>query len=606
MSVLETPRVYFRGQIAWDPIVTNNYPKFYDETTADNVPAHQDAQAFRARAIQDVTGGGTWNPQGTHKSTFFQTEVSGVDVGAGLDLRDPLVGAPVSFLGMLVDCEPYGTITSQLFFDSMQFGIRGGCRVGCTRDRRMISRYINFNRNAVNMMKAGIASTIWQTSFPKALLALDAHDSEAIGRMLAAMESPEVLGLTVRWNSYRTIYYDDACLRNGSCAAGAAAGALAAKLGREGDGCWQPNPARSLVVGVLGLWREGEPAQEPGDRALLSIPPGEVVGSAFARLCGDNLVVDLGNSIAEVDTNLSKQNFGTLRLVAANGGTVTPLASINYGQYARVAYEQTAGIVTLPLNGEALGAAAADGAILQLQDGDANILLCEDPVRALPGVPNLYLDEGEGSDVQVQVLDRGAAAGAGRQVDVYDATGATPTLFAQATTDGNGVATVHFQPSSTGGCSAYIFVPGDAAAPAGVDTQITPYMYIRVLPADAATGALEPTWTNLYENVLINWHAMAPCMDNWLDLGNEAQVRRYAGALKALTDPAAFESFRFMPVVRDMTRGERSLLYSFLDSPAAKTASAEILRSAAAEEAEAEAADKHIANLQKSSRAMRS
>lgn len=605
MSVLETPRVYFRGQIAWDPIVTNNYAKFYNENTADNVPAHQDAQAFRARAIQDVTGGGTWNPQGTHKSTFFQTEVSGVDIGAGLDLTDPLVGAPVSFLGMLVDCEPYGTFTSQLFFDTMQFGIRGGCGIGCKREKRMTSRYINFNRNSVNMMKAGIASTIWQTSFPKEMLALDAHDSAAIGQLLMAMESPDVLGLTVRWNSYRTIYFDDACLRNGSPAARAAAAALAAKLGPEGDDCWQPNPARSLIVGVLGLWREGEPAQEPGDRAMLTIPPGEVVGSAFARLCGDNLVVDLGNSIAEIDTNLTKQNFGTLHVVAANAGTTTTLASINYGQYARAAYEQTAGIVTLPLSGEAAAAATAEGAILQLQDGDANNLLCEDPVRALPGVQNLYLNEGDGSDVQVQVSNRGEVAGTGETVDVYDATGSTPVLFAQATTDASGVATVHFQPASTGGCSVYIFVPGGAPAPAGLDTQITPYMYIRVLPADAAIGALEPTWTNLYNNVLVNWHAMAPCMDNWLDLGDENQVRRYAGMLKALTDPAAFESLRFMPVVRDMTDGERTLLYAFLDSPAAKSAPATTLRSEAPG-GQPEAADKHIANLQKLSRAMRS
>ena len=31
MSVLETPRILFKGEIAWDPIVTNNYDIFYDE-----------------------------------------------------------------------------------------------------------------------------------------------------------------------------------------------------------------------------------------------------------------------------------------------------------------------------------------------------------------------------------------------------------------------------------------------------------------------------------------------------------------------------------------------------------------------------------------------
>ena len=34
MSVLETPRLVFRGQIAWDPITTNNYTQQYDEADA--------------------------------------------------------------------------------------------------------------------------------------------------------------------------------------------------------------------------------------------------------------------------------------------------------------------------------------------------------------------------------------------------------------------------------------------------------------------------------------------------------------------------------------------------------------------------------------------
>jgi hypothetical protein len=51
-------------------------------------------------------------------------------------------------------------------------------------------------------------------------------------------------------------------------------------------------------------------------------------------------------------------------------------------------------------------------------------------------------------------------------------------------------------------------------------------------------------------------------------LDDPAQVKSYAGLLKRLTDPANFEHFRFMPVTRDMTAGERTLLYKFLDAPA--------------------------------------
>ena len=60
---------------------------------------------------------------------------------------------------------------------------------------------------------------------------------------------------------------------------------------------------------------------------------------------------------------------------------------------------------------------------------------------------------------------------------------------------------------------------------------------------------------------------MAPCMDNWLDLADPAQVHAFGAVLRKLTDPANFELYRYMPVVRDMTQGERTLLWAFLDSP---------------------------------------
>ena len=35
-----------------------------------------------------------------------------------------MIGAPVTFTGMLVDAEPYGSYSSQLFFDKMSFRYR--------------------------------------------------------------------------------------------------------------------------------------------------------------------------------------------------------------------------------------------------------------------------------------------------------------------------------------------------------------------------------------------------------------------------------------------------------------------------------------------------
>ena len=88
MSVLETPRLLFRGQITWDPIVTNNRSKWYDENTARTVfQTRQDVAQYRRQAIGDVTTNGNWNPDGTHRAVFFNTNVIGVDVGHGPETK---------------------------------------------------------------------------------------------------------------------------------------------------------------------------------------------------------------------------------------------------------------------------------------------------------------------------------------------------------------------------------------------------------------------------------------------------------------------------------------------------------------------------------------
>lgn len=593
MSILETPRIYFRGEIAWDPITTNNDPTFYNEDSAESVMSPgETVQAYRESAINAVPSG-LWNPHGTHRSIFYDAEISGADLGAGTITDDPFVGSPVGFLGMLVDCEPYGSVSSQQFFDSMQFGIAGGCQISCARTMRAVARYINFARNSYNRMIAGVASVIWQTSFPKEKLQLDAHDSPALLALDKAMAAKDVLGLTVRWNTYRTVYYDNPCLRNGSPATAAAAAALEAKLN---EGGFQPNPARGLLVGTIGLWRKGEPAQEPGDRALLAALPGEVVASAFARLDKDQgrLTIDLGNSIPEVDELLGKQDFGDLKVVAVGAGGTTPLGSLDYHQYDRLSYERASGLVTLKLDAKAAKAAA--GADIQIRTGDGAVVLAEQALRALPTDHNLYLDEGHGAQTLIQVFNRGAPVGAGTLVTLYD--GNSLAAVGSATTDASGVAPFTMNSIAGGAVEPYILVAGpNPVAPSQLDTQTTPYMYVRTLPADAATAALPPTWDNVYAKVLANWNAMAPCMDNWLLLNDEAQVRAYAPVLKQLTDPANFEAYRFMPVTRDMTPGERTLLYAFLDAPAS---------AAGAEMAEAPAQKPRLRNLERMSRAMRS
>ena len=593
MSVLETPRIYFSGQMVWDPIVTNNYSNFYDEDSADIVPPCDKVAHFRDRAIGAVDPR-NWNPHGTHRSSFL-AEISGVDTGCGLDRTDPFVGAPANFLGMLVDAEPYGTFSSQLFFDSMHFGVAGGYRVTCPRTWRAMSRYINFGRNSYNTVKAGIASTIWQTSIPKAAgLQLDPHDSPALQALAEALADEDVLGLTVRWNTYRTIYYNDPTIvTNSGGQLSADAQALITKLNIPDS--FQPNPARSQLVGVIGLWRAGEPVCEPGDRALLSAT-GEVVATAFARVNGDTLVIDLGNSITEVDDILTKEDLGTLEVWAMSEDGSTPVAQLGalpYQSYDRSAYLATSGLVELPLTSSAAELAAT--APLQIRSG-ASLYLAEEVVRAAPSTQQImYLDQGDlPVAAELQVLSFGQPAGAGvtvtrsiltanPQTQVYSA-----AVLDSAETDANGIVSFEVAPAGQGDVVQYGFAIGTGAPVPPFDPLLTPYIYARTLPANDDIGAMDPTWDNVFTSVLSKWNAMAPCMDNWLCLNDPVQVHAFGPMLKKLTDPADFELYRYMPVVRDMTKGERLLLWNFLDAPLETDARPVKLRSAAPAPAPAE------------------
>jgi len=127
MSVLSFPRLYFRGTVSWDPIVSNNDPETYDgvnvrvhlnpgETTAD----------FRKRMIATTQQRGDWNYFGTHTCVFEQTRVTGGELRPreGIRRDDALLYMPVELVGKLVDIDPAG-ICSQLFFDALSIGVAG-------------------------------------------------------------------------------------------------------------------------------------------------------------------------------------------------------------------------------------------------------------------------------------------------------------------------------------------------------------------------------------------------------------------------------------------------------------------------------------------------
>ena len=554
MSVLDTPRIYFRGQMTWDPIVTNNFDQLYDLSTGKPILGGGTVADYREQVRQTVVAG-NWNVHGTHRSSFVETIVTGADSGTGLDVNDPLVGVPVSFTGMLVDLDPYGATSSQLFFDQFSCGIDGGCQIVAPRAGPMVARRINFARNQTYRVIAGVASVVWQTSFPTAGgLAIHPRGSAVLEALAAALDEGDAQGLAVRVNTYRTTYYGTQQPTDQD------AEDLAADIAAGG---FHPNPARSVIVGVIGLWRKGEPPTVPAGR-VLARTQGSPVSTAFAELGPDRLTIDLANSVPETGFDLEKADLGSLTVVARTASGDVALGTLPYAAYDNSAYNATSGLVELRV--DAAGAAAARTGDLEVRNQAGAVLLREQPLTVCAEPANVYLEEGEGASVTLRAFERGGKPSSPVSITLAQAEG--PLLPPQVETNSDGEVSVPISGTATGSWTV-ILVPWRGQAPPP-PTQLVPdrneYFSVRVTPADAQIAALEPTWQNVYENVLRDWEALAPCMDNWLRLGDEEQCKAYAPLIRKLTSRDRFNDFRYMPVTRDLSRGQRTLLHRWCEA----------------------------------------
>jgi len=92
---------------------------------------------------------------------------------------------------------------------------------------------------------------------------------------------------------------------------------------------------------------------------------------------------------------------------------------------------------------------------------------------------------------------------------------------------------------------------------------------VRTLPFDDKLAADTPdnalTWEFVYANILMTYDAIAPRMSTIIDLSDADAVRTFARRFKEVTSPELFESSRYMPVTRDLSRGKRTLLHRFCD-----------------------------------------
>lgn len=573
MSVLSFPRLYFSGYESWDPNVTNNLPSLWDPVAVRLVfPAGVNASTYQRYVIDRVIG--DWNVYGSHACDFVQyqqstTTITGGSTGSGTITDDPIVGQPISIPGRLVDLNSLVADTSQYFFE--EFSV--GTAIRAPRSQRMHSRFLNFSRNLnvdqdPRIQIAGVASVAWQTAFPKATLQLEEGGSPLLTAFAQAMQQANVLGLMVRFVSYRTLYFQNGVF-NDVAEQPRDAAALHALYAQ---GKMFSNPAYSVAAGSIGLWLENELASIPGGRYLVPNQTDDAgnptgLGPVVAELHSNVLSLDFGSAIPETDYDLDKQDFGTLTVQA--GGT--PIASIAPAQYARDAYQATAGIIDVPLDSSPSGLLSIAGTLA----GEPISMYQEAALTAQTDQKNFYLDEGESAAVSVYVSSLGAPAAAGTLVQVaqYGQSETGPAIFGPPLVVGAGGSTGFTVPATNPGFSFYRFQPYEPGEPTpmpppAIDSMVDFYCGARTLPFDDALNRNTPdsalTWSFVYNQILQVYDLNPAAVMTALGFGLSSQATwdtpQSAQSILTHTSKAAFETLNYMPITRDLSNGMRALL----------------------------------------------
>jgi len=182
MSVLNLPRFVFSGLTNWNPNTVNNTSTIYNEVTAEPVPQpgirwnkFVDWLMQSNGSTTNPQPNGSWNVFGDQGATFVGAKITSVTLPSGNVAADPLLGSAVQIAGLLymdspnpaparlVDVEPYGAFTSQIFYERVvigndQLGVQG---LGACR---MFSRWPDQARNLGALPVAGSMGVIWQTA----------------------------------------------------------------------------------------------------------------------------------------------------------------------------------------------------------------------------------------------------------------------------------------------------------------------------------------------------------------------------------------------------------------------------------------------------------
>lgn len=358
---------------------------------------------------------------------------------------------------------------------------------------------------------------------------------------------------------------------------------------------------RGRLVGTLGPASVAEPRHFVLGRQLMVLQsdanqnPLINYCAAVVDTTAGVIRLDLGNAL-RVDSSGTVMNMGALNLVVTPQGANAPVVIGEIDYTAANWYQNTAGVVEVPLPTNLVAVVASNPLGLTMANLGTGVLTGEVPASTANGINypgGLYvradlfvfrLSPNEAANVNFyatcygqpytgQVISLGLDPN-GLQGGTGDPDVGTPaggiSFPASLTTDLNGQATLTLTGGNTQNSRGYIdgqiYGVGYILTTQSPSYPPNPWNFISALVFDAFTPDSPPTWHGSMQPIFQQYANLYPVMLRFIDLGNLQQVLGYTNMLQ-LAFGLPIEDPNCMPVTRDLSPAKRTAILEWLSNP---------------------------------------
>lgn len=610
MSILNNYRINFFGGATANPCTANNDDRgefMVDPIAGKLAPNLIDKTDEEAQNILKKNPG--WNYFGDHRFAFSGVSITSGGYPQEVQRNFSLSQQEVHLLGhqeggnsresypVLVDLDSTGVSVTQMFIGGFRIGPREKPLLMITEDTECYSRYWGGNQHGIKSLGGdsfGGLATIFQVSFSKESITSYDPTNPALKELVD--EARKHKGITVRFTFFEVI---------------------PGKTEKEVQADYKandpsPNPVKGFLIGSIGIWQEGEAATcMPGRAMIGELKPKlkqRPLGVVYTQWNDDAKLMsfNMANAFTKpgrsrLDRNKIKDIKPTkapssISLAVKEEGKMTVIFEIPYDN---ATYHLTGGIVDVPLSNSQRERIV--GRDLYIVDPNSNnsVLLSETPYRIISDFRGIYYDHGESASHRFRITKWGrpvttpieiqlTQVGSGTLQDKYcnyldlnatisdeegneihfsrsGACGQNQTLIYSSSINVNPNSDGQFKLSSKWRAA------GIKQLDFAIDGNKVYHAVIRSYPNDDYSAQRDPSgnysWELVYNEVLRYYYVVFPAMNVRIPLNQEKVVCVFENvSIRKRISRQLISTSIAMPITRDMSRGKRELLTTFLEN----------------------------------------